>query len=243
MDQAQAQQTYYERTAAGYDHAHVKPGDEHYIALEYAIALATMLGCTSLLDVGAGTGRALKFIRDRSPEIQLIGVEPAEALREQAVADLLDVRAGSGEALPFANEEFDAVIATGVLHHVPDPAPVVAEMMRVCKRLLVVSDSNRFGQGSTPARAAKVLIHKARLWPAFETARTRGKRYMESVDDGIFYSYSVFDSLPTVSSWADRAFVVPTDPQRPGFFGPITSSPHAALVGVREPQEGWAGLP
>ena len=52
----------------------------------------------------------------------------------------------------------DAVCAFGVMHHVKRPAIVVGEMMRVARRAIFISDSNRFGQGSMPARRVKLLL-------------------------------------------------------------------------------------
>jgi SAM-dependent methyltransferase len=40
----------------------------------------------------------------------------------------------NGEALPFADESFDAVVACALLEHVSEPAAVVSEMRRVCKK-------------------------------------------------------------------------------------------------------------
>ena len=237
----QRQQNYYAETASVYDSMHVLPGDEHFIALEYATALLHVLRAKSVLDIGSGTGRAIRFLRQRCPDLQVEGIEPVSELREKAQALGTFLHQGSGEKLPFDDGTFDAVMSFGVLHHVADPAPVVIEMMRVARFGVMISDANRFGQGSSAAGMLKLAVHYARLWPAFECLRTKGRGYMESDGDGIFYSYSIFDSMPLLQTWADRVFVIPTVPQKRLSIMQI-ATPHGLLVALREPtRPGWAG--
>ena len=69
-------------------------------------------------------------------------------------------------------------------------------MTRVARFGVMIGDANRFGQGFTAADLLKLAVHRAGLWPTFERFRTKGRGYMESDEDGIFYSYSIFDSMP-----------------------------------------------
>jgi hypothetical protein len=50
-------------------------------------------------------------------------------------------------------------------------------MLRVAKRAVFLSDSNRFGQGSLPARLLKLALYKIGLWGAFNYLSTFGKGY------------------------------------------------------------------
>jgi ubiquinone/menaquinone biosynthesis C-methylase UbiE len=237
----QRQQEYYAETAPVYESMHVQPGDEHFIALEYVTALLHVVRAKSVLDVGSGTGRAVRFLMQRRPDLQVDGVEPVGELRAQAQALGTILRDASGEKLPFHDDSFDVVMSFGLLHHVPDPAPVVTEMTRVARFGVVISDANRFGQGSTGVGALKLAIYRAGLWPAFERFRTKGRGYMESDGDGIFYSYSIFDSMPQLQAWADRVFVIPTAPQKRFPLMQIATH-HGLLVAFREPSgSGWAG--
>jgi len=239
---SQRQQDYYAEMATAYESMHLQPGDEHFIALEYAAALLHVVDAKSVLDVGSGTGRVSRFLRQRLPNLQVEGVEPVGALREQAQVLGTVLHDASGEDLPFDDGSFDVVMAFGILHHVPDPGPVIAEMMRVARLGVMVSDANRFGQGSVGAGLLKLAIHGAGLWPVFERLRTRGRGYMESAGDGITYSYSIFDSIPQLQAWADRVFIVPTMPQKRVFLTQV-ATPHGLLVAFREPSgPGWAGL-
>ena len=40
---------------------------------------------------------------------------------------------GDAENLPFANESFDGVLLSGLVHHFPDPRRLAAEVRRVLK--------------------------------------------------------------------------------------------------------------
>jgi ubiquinone/menaquinone biosynthesis C-methylase UbiE len=238
----QRQQDYYANTASAYESMHVQPGDEHFIALEYVAALLHVVRAKSVLDVGSGTGRAVRFLRQRCPELRIEGVEPVGRLREQAQVPGTVMHEASGENLPFDDDSFDVVMSFGLLHHVPAPAPVITEMKRVARSGVMISDANRFGQGSTAAGVLKSAIHRAGLWPTFEYLRTKGRGYLESEGDGIFYSYSIFDSMPQLQDWANRVFVIPTSPQKRIPFTRI-AAPHALLVALREPSgPNWAGF-
>src|SRR5262245_50089457 len=120
------QQKYYTDTAAQFDAMHGGE-EEHNTALKYIRGFMAQLELSTVLDVGAGTGRALKYFLGKG--IDARGVEPVPALVQQAVekngvpADRITVH--KGEVLPFPDRTFDAVCETGVLHHVPRPNDVV----------------------------------------------------------------------------------------------------------------------
>lgn len=236
---AYRQREYYAKTAKAYDSAHVCPGDEHFIALEYIVGLLRVVRARSVLDVGAGTGRGVRFLRGEGFDAR--GVEPVVELREMAEAAGTRLIAGSAERLPYADGSFDAVVATALMHHVPNPKVAVAEMQRVARSAVMISDSNRFGQGTSRARLAKLVLHRAGVWPAFEMIRTRNRGYLWSEGDGIFYSYSIYDSLPQLAAWADRIFVIPTASAQYR-WSPVTASGHGLLVALREPRHNWAGV-
>src|ERR1019366_4920167 len=96
----QRQQDYYAETASAYESMHVQPGDEHFVALEYALALLHVIRAKSVLDVGSGTGRAVRFLQKRRPDLEVEGVEPVRELRKQAQELGTVLHDASGEALP-----------------------------------------------------------------------------------------------------------------------------------------------
>jgi SAM-dependent methyltransferase len=232
---ATKQQAYYEETAAEYRAMHVTKGDEHYRALTYIATMSSVWNILSFLDVGSGTGRAVQYLHERGFDVR--GVEPVEALIKQADPAVREIiQCGRGESLPYPDASFDAVCEFGVLHHVRRPDLVVKEMLRVARKAVFLSDANRFGQGRAAARVLKVLLSKAGLWPAANFIKTRGKIYSYSEGDGIFYSYSVYDSLPQVRKWAEEIFIVPLIPHpSASWCQPLLTSEQVLLCAFRQP--------
>jgi len=233
------QRRYYTNTAVQYDTMHAHEGATDPFAQAYVHSILQMLGVHSILDVGSATGRGLKDFQKALPGAFVCGLEPVAALVQQAhlpaeSAALAMVQA-SGEALPFGDASFDAVCEFAILHHVPDPAKVLREMMRVSRRVLVVVDCNRFGQGTWPLRIFKLLLYKLGLWGIFDYIRTRGKRYQISEGDALFYSYSVFDSYNLIAEWADRVLLIPGEKTEvKSWFNPLLTSQGIILVAIRD---------
>lgn len=236
------QQEYYRRTAGEYDDMHDAEGAVHAFALERTASVLERIGARSVLDTGCGTGRALRHLRDRLPGVELYGNDPSAELLEIAVeqhgipAERLTC-VGSQE-LPYDDGSFDAVIETAVLHHVPDPERVVAEMVRVARKAVFLSDSNIYGQGPLLARSLKLALRRAGLLRAFNRARRGGQDWFYSDGDGVGYSFSVFDALPTLRASCAEVVVVPTTGATG--TGPLTSGPHCLVVGLKHPLDGIA---
>jgi SAM-dependent methyltransferase len=71
--------------------------------------------------------------------------------------------------LAFADGAFDTVCVSNSLHHFADPAPVLAEMLRVLRPggLVIVNEMYRDGQSAT--QETHVLLHH--WWAAVGTVR------------------------------------------------------------------------
>jgi SAM-dependent methyltransferase len=230
------QRAYYERTAVAYDEAHDEP--EHKFALGHVVRFLDWLGARSLLDTGCGTGRALRYIGQELPHLELRGNDPSAALVEVAAQrgvprDRLDIC--SSEQLPYSNESFDAVAAFAVMHHVPDPASIVLEMLRVARLAVFISDANIYGQGSMPARLVKLGLSRAHLLTPFNWVRRGGKVWHESEGDGVAYSYSVFDSLPLLMHACEQVLVIPTSGGPQAGRAPLLHAPYVLACGFKVP--------
>lgn len=221
---------------------HKHEGADDPACLQLVISLIRSLQVQSLLDVGSANGRGLREFASALPGAFVCGVEPVAALIQQGVAAGITLSVAlvqaSGDALPFADRSFDAVSEFSTLHHVPNPSAVVAEMLRVARKVVVIVDCNRFGQGSLTARLLKLFLYKFRLWHAFNFLRTRGKRYQISEGDGLFYSYSVYDSYDQIAQWATRILVLPSGPTSSrSWFHPLLTAEGIFLIALREPRE------
>jgi SAM-dependent methyltransferase len=87
-------------------------------------------------DLGCGTGEttaALAPFVARTIAVDRSGEMLQAARRRVKGLGGVDVRRGELEALPIADGELDAAIMLLVLHHVPDPAAVLAEASRTLK--------------------------------------------------------------------------------------------------------------
>jgi len=92
-----------------------------------------------LLDLGCGSGRAsLPFAQNG---VKVIGLDISEQMVLRAkrkseklgIKDHVDYVVGDSENLPFRQNSFDAVLAFGVLHHVPTPQKMLQQMSKVLK--------------------------------------------------------------------------------------------------------------
>jgi ubiquinone/menaquinone biosynthesis C-methylase UbiE len=233
QDAVDRQREYYTRTAAFYDEAHVARDNEHMRALAMFEGIARSSSHGSFLDIGAGTGRALHFLKTGFPQSRVVGIEPVDALRDVGHRKGLkqhELVKGDATRLPFADNEFDWVIETGVLHHIRDADLAVREMVRVAKTGILISDSNNMGQGSLIVRLAKRAIKAAGLWPSLIWVQTLGKGYKFSEGDGVYYSYCAFDSIDMVRVKFPVIFIMNT---MPSGYNLYTTSPHVAIIAVR----------
>ena len=98
-----------------------------------------------VLDMGCGAGRhAFEMFRRGGDVIafdqdgdELAGVlEIFGAMREAGEVPLgaeADIKQGDALAMPFADEEFDRIVASEVLEHIPDDETAIAELVRVLR--------------------------------------------------------------------------------------------------------------
>lgn len=240
------QRGHYTETASRYDCMHRHEGAHDPKCRRFIVPLLNSLGVRSLLDVGSATGLGLRDLASELPGVFVCGAEPVGALVRQGVASgntrTISLLQASGDALPFASRSFDAVIEFATLHHVRNPSAVIKEMQRVARSAVIIADSNRFGQGSLPARLFKLFLYKAHLWTAFDFVRTRGQWYQISEGDGLFYSYSVYDNYHLLAEWADQILIFPaSDTTSRSWFHPLLTAPGVILIAIRDSQRDPAG--
>ncbi len=230
---AELQRRLYAESAATYDALHDSVDREHLMALSCLSGLIDFIGCSTLLDVGAGTGRSMLYLRARHPAMRIHGVEPVDELRTIAYGKGVapgELAEGDATALHFADSSFDLVCAFGILHHIKDHRRAVEEMLRVAKKAVFISDSNRFGQGSPAARFCKIALWHLGLWNFFDFLKTRGKGYTVTPGDGLAYSYSLFDDLPAIRRGSQSVHFFTTRTTGPSLY---PQASHLALLALK----------
>ena len=123
------------------------------------------------VDVGSGTGIATRQLALILPEWRIIGVEPGEAMRAQAVSDSRDsaveFRVGTAEDLPFDEASAGLVIAAQALHWfdhgrfyteaqrvlAPDGLIAIIQNDRALKQLPLFEDYESFLEEHSPGYA------------------------------------------------------------------------------------------
>jgi ubiquinone/menaquinone biosynthesis C-methylase UbiE len=228
------QRKYYADTAAKYDAMQISDQDEHQFALAILSAMIEFHGIKSVLDVGSGTGRALRYLKSRHPSVRFVGIEPVEALRTVGHAAGVapdELKDGDITALTATDGEFDLVCEFAVLHHVPNPRKAVAEMLRVARKAVFISDANNFGQGGLMSRCLKQTINALGLWRAFDLLRTGGKGFHVSAGDGLFYSYSAFNDYRQLREACRSIHHFNTVDAGPSL---ARSAPHIAILGIKK---------
>ena len=137
-----------------------------------------------ILDIGCGTGRAsLAFAQKGST---VVGLDISEEMvkkardksRDLSLQDQTDYLVGDAENPPFANNSFDAVIAFGVLHHVPRPQDLLREISRLLK-----PDGYYFGHEN----------NKTMLRPLFDLAMKISKLWDEEAGNHPLISQKELD--------------------------------------------------
>jgi SAM-dependent methyltransferase len=91
------------------------------------------------LDVATGPGQLAGAAAERGA--RAVGLDVSADMLVLARERYPDVELieGDAEALPFPNDSFDAAGAAFILHHVPEPRRVAAELQRVAQRVAVAA--------------------------------------------------------------------------------------------------------
>jgi SAM-dependent methyltransferase len=124
-------------------------GGAHALLAELPGVLPPPGGAATLLDVGTGLGdlprRARRLAERRGVRLETIGCDASASLLAAAATAITHRAAGDALALPFASGSVDIVTCSQLLHHFafPDARRVLAELHRVARRGVIVSDLRR----------------------------------------------------------------------------------------------------
>jgi ubiquinone/menaquinone biosynthesis C-methylase UbiE len=127
-----------------------------------------------ILDVGTGPARIPIALCRADPSARVLGIDLAEAMivlarrnvAEAGLADRVRCERVDAKGLPYESGGFEAVVSNTIVHHIPDPRPVLAEMARLVAPggTLFVRDLVR--PDSQDAVAALVARHAGTESPA-----------------------------------------------------------------------------
>jgi ubiquinone/menaquinone biosynthesis C-methylase UbiE len=108
----------------------------------------------TLLDIGAGTGRFLSFVKTVQPELKTIALDLSEPYLDRARATLAkfsdtEFIAGAAEAMPLPAASVDMAISIYLFHELPPKIRALAarEIARVLKPggIFVLADTIQYG--------------------------------------------------------------------------------------------------
>jgi ubiquinone/menaquinone biosynthesis C-methylase UbiE len=91
-----------------------------------------------VLDVGCGSGWAVREVGKRIGDGRACGVDLSPAMIDRALANAADIPnvefvTGDAENIPYENDVFDAVMCSSSFHHYPRPVKALTEFRRVLK--------------------------------------------------------------------------------------------------------------
>jgi len=157
-----------------------------------------------ILDVGTGPGRIPIALCRADPNARVLGIDLAAHMLARAtgnvaaagLSDRIRLSPGDAKALSLEGGVFEAVHCNTIVHHIPDPAPALAEMVRLVAPggTLMVRDLVRpddleavarlvetyAGSESAEARA----LFEASLHAALTVEEIRGLVRMMGMDGG-----------------------------------------------------------
>jgi ubiquinone/menaquinone biosynthesis C-methylase UbiE len=86
-----------------------------------------------VLDLGCGSGVFAAEVARRGMLVAGIDLSSRLLVRGHMQAPSVGFAVGDAEQLPFADGTFDGVLLSGIVHHLPNPAPAAREVHRVLR--------------------------------------------------------------------------------------------------------------
>ncbi len=116
-------------------------------------ATAELRGQQEVLDVGTGTAQIPLVLCRVDPQLRMRGIDLAASMLQLAAENVrragfdgrIQLQLCDAKRLPFGDGHFAAVMSNSIVHHIPEPAALVAEIVRVTapRGLIFVRDLAR----------------------------------------------------------------------------------------------------
>jgi ubiquinone/menaquinone biosynthesis C-methylase UbiE len=102
------------------------------------------LELNSILDVGCGEGLYTNELEKICPSAMIVGLDLSHEnlLRAMNRTNNVEYFEGDAQNLPFKDSSFDFVMCCETLEHLPDDIKALNEIIRVCKRYILLSVPN-----------------------------------------------------------------------------------------------------
>jgi ubiquinone/menaquinone biosynthesis C-methylase UbiE len=229
---------YYRRTAQRYNtwHCNLSDNVSHNYGVRQVLKLLGQESNSNLLDVGCGTGRCIKAALDAGYDAQ--GIDLCADLLAVAEKELgipkERLHCGDATRLPFPDKSFDVTCILGGLHHSAMPHTIIAEMIRVTRRAMVVSDGgNRLAGG-----VRQILFGLGIFDPVYRLLFRREPKTMRrgatSEGDGPTFDFTVEEIMPDIKQRFAKVSCLPFYRfqrfQLSGFWLPRLFATHAVIV-------------
>jgi ubiquinone/menaquinone biosynthesis C-methylase UbiE len=127
---------FFDGWAAGYEDRRISPWFQYTQSL--AIEAMDLAPNSRVLDVGCGTGYAVRRLAALLPEGKACGIDISPSMVTQAksripaaFADRVEFREASSASIPYPDDFFTHIMCTNSFHHYPAPHDVLMEMQRV----------------------------------------------------------------------------------------------------------------
>lgn len=177
------------------------------------------IGAASTLEVGCGDGALLAELHRRGFGGELHGVEITEAAVAIAAQrpEIGSVALYDGEHLPVPDHRYDLGILSHVLEHVPQPAALLAEVVRTCRAVVVEVplEANLSARREVKRAHAEEIGHLQRLsrTAMHGIVRHAGLRIAAELDDPLplavhaFFAQGGAQRAGAAAKWALRAAI------------------------------------
>ncbi|MDE0301302.1 MAG: class I SAM-dependent methyltransferase [Candidatus Poribacteria bacterium] len=102
------------------------------------------------LDVGTGPAAIPIMLAERLPSVEVTGIDLSASMLElgkshideAGLTERITLRQADAKELPYPGGFFDGVICNSIIHHIPDPLPMLGEVSRVIRAdgLILIRD-------------------------------------------------------------------------------------------------------
>src|SRR6266576_594557 len=195
---------YYLRTGHQYNSWHCNRDDSssHNFAVREIVTTMREFHATTLLDVGCGTGRGVRAALDMGYDAVGLDISAnllAIACRELAIPEIRLIH-GDATKLPFPANSFDVSCILGALHHSAQPDKIIAEMIRVTRKAIIVSDEANHLSGGVKQVLLRLGLFKPVYWLIFRRPPRTHRRQTNSEEDGPTFIFSIEEIIPLLRS-------------------------------------------